>query len=202
MKGRGLPTATLRVISFAYIRTYSEIVMYLLVKGDNDINFFRQGGRTRCLACGQLTAKRTEDLSTTEIKRAPRLDITTSVDGVCVVRQNAKVELERLFERQIEFQPLHGGLYAAMPKLIVPFDAAARKTRFIKPCSECSEYESVVGATPVFLVGGSSVPNGRIARTDLEFGSNDEKSPLFLLGDDAASDMLALGLSGCDLVPQ
>ncbi|HET7539727.1 MAG TPA: hypothetical protein VFK05_07640 [Polyangiaceae bacterium] len=125
------------------------------------------------------------------------------MDGVCVVSPHAKRELDRLFEGQIEFQALQAGVYAAMPKLILPFDASARKTRFIKRCPVCGEHESVVGATPVFLVGGPAIiPDDRIARTDLEFGSNDEKSPVFLLGEHAASAVRSQGLSGCEVVRQ
>jgi hypothetical protein len=175
--------------------------MFRLAIPDNDIHFFRdQGGRKRCPVCGQLTAKRAEDLSTISIHSQPRADITTSVDGVCVVLPAAKTKLEQLFGPQLRFQALQGGLHALMPTLTVSFDAKARGTRFVKQCSACGEYESIVGATPVLLVDRASLPNDHIARTDIEFGSNDEKSPVFILGDDAAAALSALHLTGCTLV--
>jgi NAD-dependent SIR2 family protein deacetylase len=88
----------------------------------------------------------------------------------------------------------------AVCRLQVAFDAVARGTRFGRKCPSCGEYQSVTGATPVVL--SSDLPSDRVARTDLEFGSDDEKAPLFVAGDDAAARLTGLKLSGCRLVRQ
>jgi hypothetical protein len=191
------------MISFHNTLTYNKRHMYQIVMPDNDIDFFRdREGRQRCIVCRQLTAKWTEDLSAVPIERFPRRDVTTSVDGIRVVLPRAKEAMEAALADQFQFDPLQRGLYAMMPRLIVPFDAVARETRFVKQCLTCGEWESIVGATPVFLVPGTVLPAECVARTDLVFGSNDEKGPLLLAGDYAASKLAALRLSGCELVPQ
>jgi hypothetical protein len=191
-----------RRTSFSKILVYSEAeTMFLLAIQDNDLCFFRgQLGRTRCDVCGQLTAKRREDLATVAIKRRPKVALSTSLDGVCVVLPSAKLVLEAKFTDQLQFESLQAGLFAVMPVMAVEFDAASRKTRFGHRCPKCSEYDSVTGATPVFLK--AQVPPGSVVRTDLEFGSDDEKAPLILAGNDAAAALSDLGLSGCKLVPQ
>jgi hypothetical protein len=52
----------------------------------------------------------------------------------------------------------------------------------VKPCGICGGFESVVGATPVELITKEPLGHG-FFRTDLAFGSNQEKFPLILVGE-------------------
>ena len=49
-------------------------------------------------------------------------------------------------------------------------------------CSVCGQYESVVGATPVYVRNVRGPISGGVYRTDLEFGSGREKEPLVIMG--------------------
>lgn len=53
----------------------------------------------------------------------------------------------------------------------------------------------------MFLMPGASVPAKGFVRTDLEFGSGDEKTPLVLCGDEAANELRRVKLRGVDLMP-
>jgi hypothetical protein len=67
------------------------------------------------------------------------------------------------------------------PDRIVEFDPVARHTKFERPCPDCGAFYTVAGATPARLkVDPATLPDG-FFRTDLEFGSGPEQSPLIVV---------------------
>jgi len=176
--------------------------MYRMTMPDNDLLFFRgRSDRKRCSVCGQLTAKREENLTSVSIARRPRFDVSCSVDGVVVVSRPVRHALEELFPAEVQFDVLQSELFAALPRSVVRFDSDARKTRFEGRCDTCGQYRSIIGAKPIMLQAGSCVSPDGIARTDLEFGSDDEKAPLIVLGDGPVAAIRTCGFSGCELLP-
>ena len=140
-----------------------------------------------------------EDLTSVPIAKPPKYDVSYSYDGVLVMSARAREVIVAAGMSGMEFRPLQAGLFSARPSVVVAFDAAARETRFEKPCPVCGTYEEVAGATPVFLKPGAVVPDNGFARTDLEFGSGDEKMPLVLCGDQAAQVLKSKRLKGLRL---
>lgn len=154
----------------------------------------------RCEACGTLLDKWNESLVELVVKKR-KFDISHTYDGVIVVSARFKsvyksAELSGLHFRQLPDDP---DFFAIRPERAVEYDPERRGTRFENRCSQCGLYESVAGATPVFLKQGATVKSDEFVRTDLEFGSDDEKSPLLLCGSLAAKAMKAAGLKGLDL---
>lgn len=172
----------------------------LSVRG-NDLVFFgdRQDVK-RCSVCSALLDKWKEDLSVVPIRRAPKFDVSYSNSGIYVVTKRFRACVEENALVGLTFTPLQAGLFSVRPKVSVPFDAERRGTRFLKQCQVCGQYESVVGATPVFLAATASVPERGFVRTDLEFGSFDEKHPLVLCGSEAAEVLRGANLKGLTLV--
>ena len=154
----------------------------------------------RCEVCGELTQKWEEPLLGLVIRKR-KYDISITYDGVLVVSQRFKsiFEAARLSGLQFRALPDDAEFYAAYAPKIVEFDAERRKTRFIKPCQRCGRFESVVGATPVYLKADCAIGVREFVRTDLEFGSHDEKHPLLLCGKDAAECLSGAQLRGLDL---
>jgi hypothetical protein len=66
----------------------------------------------------------------------------------------------------------------------IVFDSNKRMTRFVDPCSQCGNFASIVGSTPVFLSGADDLGLLHLATTDLKFGSGKETSPLYIVGED------------------
>ena len=161
-----------------------------------------RSGVRRCTNCGELLAKWDEPLTGLRIKKR-RYDISCTYDGVTVVSHRFKDVYETNNLTGLKFIPLPDDpdFFQIQATDIVPFDANRRGTRFEKQCSVCGHYKSVVGATPVYLKDGSSIPDKGFVRTDLEFASDDEKSPLFLCGQTAGGILNAAKLKGLDLVP-
>jgi hypothetical protein len=157
-------------------------------------------GARRCPKCGHLLNKWDDPLSALVVKKK-KYDIGLTYDGITVVSEKFKATYERAKLTGLVFRqlPRDQSFFAVRATKAVPFDAKRRKTEFIDRCSECGNFESVVGATPVLLQPGSAVAATELVRTDLEFGSDDEKSPLLLCGETAANELSAAKLRGVDL---
>ena len=165
-----------------------------------DMSGKARSGVHRCEACGDLLSKWDEPLTGVVVKKR-KYDIGSTYDGVTLVSQRFKTvyessNLSGLVFRQLPDDP---AFFAIRAMRSVEFDAERRKTRFINPCRKCGRFESVVGATPVYLKAGSEIGLREFVHTDLEFGSNDEKGPLLLCGAFAAEALEKAGLKGLDL---
>lgn len=159
-------------------------------------------GLHRCKACGELLDKWSASLAGLVLKKR-KLDIGCTYDGVTITSERFKVAYDSSGLSGLTFRQLpdDAAFYAIRPDRAVEYDAARRGTRFINACPQCGNHESVVGATPVYLKPGDDIKPREFVRSDLEFGSNDEKSPLLLCGEDAAAALKSAGLRGLDLVP-
>jgi hypothetical protein len=159
-------------------------------------------GVRRCEECGELLAKWEEPLGDLVLKKK-RFDIGATYDGVDLVSSRFKAVYEENRLIGLDFRPLPKvpAFFAVLPTRVVAYDAERTKTQFIKPCSRCGRFESVTGATPVFLRPGTNLQDHEFVRTDLEFGSGDEKSPLVICGEVAAADLSRARLKGLDLEP-
>ena len=174
--------------------------MYSVTGRDNGLYFFhRRDDVTRCEACGQLTRKWEEVAQPVRGPRRLKLDVSSSHDGVDVVSRRFREVYDGAELGGLRFRPIGGRGFVVLADAVVEFDAEAYGTRFENRCGVCGSYESVVGAVPVLLRRGSRVPVRGFARTDLEFASDDEKSPILICGDDAAEALRAAGLRGLNL---
>ncbi len=176
--------------------------MYIVYPHDNDLFFFED--RTdvrRCPACKELLCKWDEDLTVVPIGKFRKLDIGGSYDGVLMFSRKAKAVYEQSGMTGLQFTQLaHPDLFAVQASAIVRYDAIRRGTAFEQKCDICGRYKYVTGATPAYLMPGSSVPPLGFVRTDVEFASNDEKHPLLICGDEAAKILRAAKLKGLELV--
>jgi hypothetical protein len=68
-----------------------------------------------------------------------------------------------------------------IPHDLVEFDLERRATKIGPPCSQCMMPTYVVGATPAYLKC-RSIPDCGFFRTDIEFGGENGKSPLIVVG--------------------
>ncbi len=166
-----------------------------------DLTGATRAGVERCQACGELLHKWEEPLSGLVVKRR-RYDIGITYDGIEVVSGRFKyvyeeTELTGLVFRQLPDDP---SFFSIRASRAVAFDAERRGTRFEKRCAICGHFDSVIGATPPFLKAGAAVPEREFVRTDLEFASDDEKSPLLICGEVAARSLTAAKLNGLDIV--
>ena len=158
-------------------------------------------GIQRCAACGGLLSKWDEPLTGLVINQR-QYDLSVTYDGIVVA--------SGIFRRVYDEACLTGLVFRALPAdpefysiqavRVVNFDHERRKTRFLKKCSVCGHWESVIGATPVLLKSGSVLGDVEFVRTDLEFGNSDGKHPLVLCGIVAGRALANYGLKGVNLL--
>jgi hypothetical protein len=167
-----------------------------------DMSGPQHSGIKRCTACGELLAKWDEPPKEIALKKL-NFDFGVTYDGVKLVSKRFRSVYEQSALCGLHFWQLSGQqlFFAIQAIRTVRFDSDRRKTRFSKQCNLCGRFESVIGATPVMLKCGTEIGTHEFVRTDLEFGSNDEKSPLLLCGPVAAEVLRNEKLSGLDLEP-
>ncbi|WP_196141203.1 hypothetical protein [Aliikangiella sp. G2MR2-5] len=170
-------------------------MLYKISCHDNDLYFFDEGEFKRCPECNELLDKWNEDLSNTKISKRLKADISCSYDGVTVVSSRFKDVCEANELTGLNFYQLNNDYYWILPDSVIRFDSGRKGLIFEEKCSECNNYESVVGASPVVLLE-SSIRKGNFAKTDLEFASNDEKHPLIICDEKAYSVLSKSDLKG------
>lgn len=112
-----------------------------------------------------------------------KLNFSFTYDGRLLLSKNAKDFLKsesksKLFFHRVNFEP---EIYIVETKGTISFDSNKRKTRFVNPCAHCGSFESIVGATPIFIKNKAEIGSFSFVKTDLEFGSGREKSPLYIV---------------------
>lgn len=166
----------------------------------NGLFFFRD--RTdvrRCARCGELLQKWSEAIGDTSIPKTLKRDVSGSYDGVTVVSGRFLEAYEEGQLTGLRFTALNGGFSAIRPEREVAYDSGRRGTAFETQCPQCGRFNAIAGATPAFLIPPVVVGPREFVRSDVEFGSNDEKAPLILCGADAAKVLKSARLNGLEL---
>jgi hypothetical protein len=178
-----------------------SIVGYTLNGQDNDTHMFDQrSGISRCPTCGY----RLDFAASNPAYRLRRmtLDISSTYDNQTIVSRAFKEICDQLAFPGVEFiafkdEPMY---FHLMPTRRVTFDSERRRTRFIKLCDQCGNFESVIGATPALLKVTVPLSTGFFG-TDILFGSGDEKSPLDIVSIDTRLALEATDLKGLEFGP-
>jgi len=166
-----------------------------------DMSGATRAGVRRCEACGELTAKWEESLEGLVLENK-KYDISCTYDGIDVVSEKFKdfYDANRLTGLKFRRLPDEPSFYDIQATRIVEFDAVKRGTRYENQCPVCKRYEAVAGAYPVYLKKNANIGINEFVRTDLEFGGNDEMSPLLLCGEEAGRLLSQATLKGLDLL--
>jgi len=174
------------------------ILGYLIVPADNGAYMLR-GPSTpvRCEGCSFAVNHRWIDPHF-ELRRET-FDISTTYDGYVIAsaRFCEMVSSKGAECIPLQLAPQFSVLFA---REVIAFDAVRRRTRFLDKCPLCGHYRAVAGATPVYLVDDVPVPN-RLVRSDVEFGSGDERHPLLLVGTELGDELASASLAGLALEP-
>jgi hypothetical protein len=178
-----------------------NIVGYKIGGQDNDTYMFRDDSSLqKCDGCGY----RLDFYATNRqycLKKSGS-DISATYDGQTIVSQIFKEFCEQNKFKGVKFvafenDPNHFHL-TVTPE--VKFDAIRSKTRFENLCSQCGNYESIVGAKPAYLLAAQPLRDG-FYRTDLIFASGNEKHPLILVGQETKAKLEAASLVGLEFSP-
>jgi hypothetical protein len=178
------------------------MTVFMIDGRDNGLFFFEAREELeRCPRCSVLLDKWGADLSSVKLPARIRGDLSQTYDGASVASPRFRATYEAAGLDGLEFRPLSNGYFWVIANNSVRVDVPATGTEFSDKCLECGRFESVIGATPTFLCAGESVDAMSIARTDLEFASGNEKTPLFVCGAGVAKVLRESGLRGFVLEP-
>lgn len=134
----------------------------------------------RC-PCGELLSREC-DLSQFRLKK--KRDISASEDSELFASNHFRQVWLEFGGEGLEFEPLPAqpGYYHLVFNDILEFDSIRRMSRAedFRPC--CQRNVTFVGATPAYLKRPEALEGNHAYRTDLEFGSGDEKHPLLIVG--------------------
>ena len=129
-----------------------------------------------------------------------RMDVSSTYDGMTIISSRAAKALRDVGISADQMRELPGepDFYSLLPTDEVAFDTERRRTRLTDRCSVCGHFGSVAGATPPFF---KHLPQESvwIARTDLLFGSHNERHPLIVASARVAAALSEAKLSGLDL---
>jgi len=171
-----------------------KLVGYTITGQDNDSYMFRDNSAlNRCTVCGyRLDFSQTNpDYTLTKCSA----HISATYDGQTIVSKKFKEFCELNEYRRIRFGSFENDsnhFHLVLTRKI-KFDAVRRGTRFERLCPQCGNHGAVAGATPAYVFVDESLADG-FYRTDLIFGSGNEKAPLNLLGSETRAKLIAAGL--------
>ena len=151
-----------------------------------------------CDQCGRKVNR--DYVSETFRVRRRASDLVATYDGYLLV--------SRRFKEYCVHQKFPGTVFVPLPadaqflwlrsNRMLPFDVEARRTRKGDFCDVCRAFHTVAGATPAFLTGVSEpIPEG-FYRTDVEFGSGHEQSPLIIVANQTFDRLLSQGFKGIE----
>jgi hypothetical protein len=156
---------------------------YSVSAPDCDIHYF--AGAPANLFCPDCDSYIGEDDFVPQLDlRRCRLDFCFTCDGRLLVSERARVFLSERCATPLKFTAVdrNAGYYALRLESAVRFDKDRRKTRFEGKCLRCGNFESIVGATPAFILDSEKIEATGAYRSDLCFGSGREKSPVVIVG--------------------
>ncbi len=176
------------------------IIAYSLNITDNDSYMYGSGSQLfeilpKSHVCPFCSYKKSLDWDNPffELKK-PYFDFSYTYDGICIVSQKVRDFIFRFhYENDIELVKLKKfpDFYTFLPRRSIAFDSVRRKTKFKNLCKVCGFYESVIGATPVFLKDVLIPFEKGFYKTDLQFGSGNEKSPILLVSPQTKEELIS-----------
>ena len=172
------------------------IVAYYVYGQDNLSEMYDGQAVTRCSRCGFVTEPRFVAPSF-ELERR-QYDWSQTNDGCCIVSRRVKELAERHGYGGLEFLdlPSEPDFFRLIVSNYVEFDTRRRETILEDYCDVCGRFRTVAGATPAFLKRTRTPLAEGIYRTDIEFGTGDEQSPLYLVATETRNLMKREKLKG------
>lgn len=176
-----------------------SVIGYSLDAQDNDSDMFEDDAPLEtCPRCGyRLNFEATNP--DYQLRNKKKRDISATYDGQLIVSKSFR---DFCLEKDIsgaEFRPFRRDSqhfhFVVQPQ--IKFDSERTKTRFLKLCAECGNYESVIGSFPCYLQRSGPLEPG-FFRTDLLFASGNEKSPIILVAPATKVLLEKSGLKGLE----
>lgn len=161
---------------------------------------FYLNGRPHPACCRQCGRKTDSDFINPAYRVTKRrFDFASTYDGYDIVSQRVKAFCEG---RKLggSFTPLPGDpdFFWIRAKKKVKCDLKSRRTELTNKCTTCRKFHDVVGTDSVLWRAIRPLATG-LYRSDLEFGSGHEQSPLLIVDVKTAQAMKRMKFRGLEL---
>lgn len=161
------------------------IIGYVLYGYDNDsYMYYWDKNMPVCDECGY---KLNFQYTNPEFKLKRRVyDLSFTYDNCCIVSLKFKEFCERERYQSINFGKflLEPNFFHFTANNIVQLKSVEGGIRFVNFCEKCKNYESIVFPGPKLINNRKEPLEDGFYRTDLFFGSGNEKNPLLIIGVD------------------
>ena len=136
-----------------------------------------------CSGCGSYVAEQQYIPKHLNIKKLKK-NIASTYDNRLLLSKLARDFFVNHASSKLTFHLVNSNpeFYIMDTDEVVAFNIVKRGTRFVDYCEICGEYESVVGATPIFIGETEQIEPYSVAKTDVSFGSSKEKAPIYIVG--------------------
>ena len=180
--------------------THSSKLGFVIFGHDNRSYFFGNApSEIFCPKCDSVIKK--DSFFPSHIRVRTGLDVSATYDNRKIVSERFKNLCERERIPGIEFISVHGSgkiYFIPVVARVAAVDFRRRKTRFEDKCEKCGQFESIIGATPAYLIDSKPLGPG-FFKSDLEFGSGRAKAPLLFIDREFGMVLRDAKLLGMDL---
>jgi len=158
------------------------LIGYSIVGEDNDTFMFDNATMyNKCSKCGIINDK----TNTTFLNKLnKRYDFSYTYDGCCIVSKKFKEFCYKNNYKGIKFKEISNAhdYFLFVVDNVLKFDVVKSNIKFEKFCNVCKRYYSITPAYPIILNEKNKVLKDSFYRTDIEFGSGNEQSPVIIIG--------------------
>lgn len=124
-------------------------------------------------------------------------DIRYTRDRYCIVSENFKVFCIQNKYPDLVFIPIQSaGYYYFESQKIYPIDTDHPSIELSAPCLTCCSYRKALITYPIYSKIQNNTKQDFICQTEMEFGINEKKNPLIIIGIDTAKKMIDFGIRG------
>lgn len=180
-----------------------SIIGYVLDGQDNDTYMYEPDEMPSKLKCSKCGFRLNWFAHNPEYRLGrTKRDLTATYDGQLIVSKRFKQLCIKERVPGISFVAFDrdDNHFQINCERVVKFDAKRRKTRFENRCSRCNNYESIIGATPAYLLLDRKLGPG-FFRTDICFASENEKCPLIIVGEKTRQMLISSKMNGLCFSP-
>jgi hypothetical protein len=169
---------------------------YLIFSSDNK---FHMNGNINLNECDRYSDTYTINRFDPNVKIKTKKNISCTYDNFTIVSEQFKLFCENGEYEGLEFVilPNSPGYYWFKIQTVIELDPEDRGIRFINYNEQCKGYEEIIGATPAYLKDKKLIPDG-FFRSDICFGSFQNKFPLNIIGIETMKKIKAAGFKGID----
>lgn len=171
------------------------MVVAKILRGTDNLSFMHDDYPNCCEKC-HYSIQQSINPNFRLIKK--QFDISGSYDGYLIVSTRFKLFCEEKGYNNVRFYDLESepDFFFLECTKVLSLDYERRNVQFIDFCDKCGRYAEVIGATPSFITLNYIIEENSFYHSEYDFGSYNSKSPLIIISNKMADEMLKMKFKG------